>query len=246
MSRFREGCAAVRRENRPSRGRSCWSGGKNYALAALVAMLAFSSGARAEVRVTGDRRGLQVEADHASVEDVLAALRDAVGLSYRSAVKLDSPLAGRFAGSLDQVVVKALSSGDYSYVYRHGAAGPTLEIVAAGSEAGARAAAAPAKEPPPRTRISALASRGRERSDAAEALLWDETLRYGDVIVTDEGVRVFEGSELCPHAVSDFRTLSETPDLSRRTRTVLAEIERAMKIKDLGRVDRPIVASDPK
>ena len=215
---------------------------KRFALAAalfaaLGATPATSSRAQAEVRVTGNPRALQVEADHASIEEVLAALKSAVGLNYRSAVKLDAPLDGRFSGSLDQLIVKLLSSRDYSFVYRS-ATGPALEIVAGGS--GAATALPPSAEAfAPRARVS----RAR-RSDATEALIWDETLRPGDVVVTDEGVRVFEGSWICPHAISEFRTLSETPDLSRQRRMVLAEIDRAMKIRDPSRVERPIVASD--
>jgi hypothetical protein len=205
--------------------------------AVLCAMLAASPSARAEVRVAGNPAALQVEADRASIEDVLAALKSAVGLNYRSAVKLDSPLTGHFSGSLDQIIVKLLFPRDYSYVYRGSATGPTLDIVAGGSGA-ATALPTPAAFAPVRV------SRAR-RFDATEALLWDETLRPGDVVVTDEGVRVFEGSGICPHAISDFRTLSETTDLSRRTRTVLAEIERAMKMREPGRVERPVVAADP-
>jgi hypothetical protein len=207
--------------------------------AALGAMLTTAPRAQAEVRVTGNPRALQVEADHASIEDVLAALRNAVGLNYRSAVKLDAPLNGRFSGSLDQLIVKLLSSRDYSFVYRGSATGPALEIVAGGF--GAATALPPSAEAfAPRARVS----RAR-RADATEALLWDETLRPGDVVVTEEGVRVFEGSWICPHAISEFRTLSETPDLRRQRRMVLAEIDRAMKIRDPGRMERPIVAADP-
>jgi len=208
-------------------------------------MLAFSPAAQAEVRVAGNLRALQVEADHASIEEVLAALRNAVGLNYRTAVRLDSPLTGHFAGPLDQVILKLLFSRDYSYVYHNAAAGPRLEIIAAGSDAaGARVEPPPAGASAPRVQISRRDGASK-RFGATEALIWDETLRYGDIIVTDEGVRVFEGSDFCPHAISDFRTLSETHELSRGTRTVLTEMERAMKIKDVGGADRPIVAADP-
>jgi hypothetical protein len=81
--------------------------------------------------------------------------------------------------------------------------------------------------------------------DSTQALMRDPTLRYGDVVVTDEGVRVFEGGGACPHAISDFRTLAETRDLSLGTRRVLAAIERDMKTKTIARVGRPIVATDP-
>ena len=81
--------------------------------------------------------------------------------------------------------------------------------------------------------------------DSTEALMRDPTLRYGDVVVTDEGVRVFEGGGACPHAISDFRTLAETRDLNRGTRSLLAAIERDMKTKNIAHADRPVVASDP-
>lgn len=81
--------------------------------------------------------------------------------------------------------------------------------------------------------------------NSTQALMRDPTLRYGDVVVTDEGVRVFEGGGACPHTISDFRTLAETRDLNRGTRSVLAAIERDIKTKNIARVDPPIVASDP-
>ncbi len=224
-----------RQRSRPPRRR------RRAVAAAFGAMLATSSGARAEVRVAGDLRVLQVEADHASIGEALVALKSAVGLNYRSAIQLDRPLNGHFAGSLDQVIMKMLPS-DYSYVYFNSAEGPKLEIVGAAS--GAAVAGPSEAVSAPRPLVSPRVH-GRKRLDAMQALIWDETLRPGDVIVTDEGVRIFEGSWICPHAISDFRTLSETSDLSRQRRTVLAEIERAMKIKDVGRVDRPIVATDP-
>ena len=210
-------------------------------LAALAAaLLALAPAAQAEVRVTGDRRALLVEAGQASIEEVLTALRDAVGLSYRSAVRLNAPITGRFTGSLDQVVVKLLLAGDYSYVFRSAAAHPMLEIVAGGADP-AKASAAPFSAAGASAPLFAL-KRPARRFDATQALLWDETLRYGDVVVTDAGVRVFEGNWICPHAIADFRTLAESQELSPRNRIILAEIERALKMRDGA---RPIVASDP-
>jgi len=210
-------------------------------LAALAAaLLAFAPTAQAEVRVTGDRRVLLVEADQASIEAVLAALRDSVGLDYRTAVRLDAPFTGRFTGSLDQVVVKLLLAGDFSYVFRSAAAHPMLEIVAGGADA-AKAPAAPFSAAGASAPLFSL-KRPARRFDATQALLWDETLRYGDVVVTDAGVRVFEGNWICPHAIADFRTLAESQRLSPRKRIILVEIERAMKMRDGA---RPIVASDP-
>jgi hypothetical protein len=203
-----------------------------------AALLALAPAAQAELRVTGDRRALLVEADRASVEEVLAALRDKAGLNYRSAVRLDAPFTGRLTGSLDQIVEKLLQSQDYSYVFRNAAQRPMLEVVAGGGGAATASAsfAAGGGAPPFALR------RAAKRFDATQALLWDETLRYGDVVVTDAGVRVFEGNWICPHAIADFRTLEESEEVSPRKRVILAEIERAMKLRDSA---RPIVASDP-
>ncbi len=81
-------------------------------------------------------------------------------------------------------------------------------------------------------------------ANSTQALMRDATLRYGDVIVTDEGVRVFEGSGACPHAISNFRTLAETRILSPGTRTALAQIEVGLKAPQIHRADTAVVATD--
>jgi hypothetical protein len=82
--------------------------------------------------------------------------------------------------------------------------------------------------------------------DRTEALMRDATLRAGDVIMTDEGVRVFAGRAACPHTVRDFQTLAEASRaLPRGERMVLAAMEQATKAKRFGSAHDPIVASDP-
>ncbi len=264
MGSFPHVCAELRPECRRSKTHEC-SPSRNASsvvtaiTATLGALLTSLPCARAEVRVAGGPRALKVEADHASIEEVLAALKNAVGLKYHTAVKLDQPFTGHVAGSLDEVIVRVLFSRDYSYVFNKSAEGPKLEIIAAGPEAaGASGAEPPALGPSApqsgaverhrgsvgRARLWAQDDRASKVFDSTQALMWDATLRYGDVVVTDEGVRVFEGNEVYPHPISDFRTLSETSGLSRGTRTVLTEIERAMKTK-INHGDRPIVATDP-
>ncbi len=211
---------------------------KTVIIAALAALLlAFAPAVQAELHVTGDARALLVEAERATIDEVLAALQDRAGLDYRSAVRLDAPFTGRLTGSLDQIVEKLLS-GDYSYVFSNAALRPRLEIVAAGGGAASATAsfAAGSSAQPFALR------RPVRRFDATQALLWDETLRYGDVVVTNAGVRVFEGNWICPHAIADFRTLAESSTLSSGRRLVLAEIDRALKLRDGA---RQIVASDP-
>jgi hypothetical protein len=65
----------------------------------------------------------------------------------------------------------------------------------------------------------------------SDAILHDSTLRAGDTIVTDEGVRVFHGGGTCPHKDSDFLALAETRDISSLKRNSLVAIENAMKTR---------------
>jgi hypothetical protein len=81
-------------------------------------------------------------------------------------------------------------------------------------------------------------------ADTTQALMRDATLRYGDVVVTDEGVHVFEGTGACPHTVSNFRTLAETRILSPGTRSALAQIELDLETNNVHRADPAIVAAD--
>lgn len=106
-------------------------------------------------------------------------------------------------------------------------------------------ASAPGSVKPKRARFCGDDDQATKILDYKEALVRDPTLRYGDVIVTDEGVRIFEGSWVCPHTISDFRTLAEVRDLNVGTRAVLAEIERTLKARNVGRIDQAVVASDP-
>ncbi|ARN80415.1 hypothetical protein [Methylocystis bryophila] len=224
-----------------------WSGARLVAAAALGVALTSAPCAQAAIRVTGDARALRVEADGASIADLLAALKDSIGLSYRSSVSLDLPISGRFAGSVDELIQSVLSPLDYSYVYSSSAKkGRTLVILSGGAEGiDMRVASLGAAQRVPAPRQQASSGGAQfcaEVSDSTQALMQDATLREGDVVVTDEGVRVFEGSKACPHAISDFRTLAEARDLGRGTRRVLAEVERAIRPNH---GDRPIVATDP-
>ncbi len=66
------------------------------------------------------------------------------------------------------------------------------------------------------------------KSDHSDALLHDETLRSGDTLVTDEGVRIFNGGGSCPHKPADFRSLAEARGLSGQKRNTLIAIEQVM------------------
>jgi hypothetical protein len=127
---------------------------------------------------------------------------------------------------------------------------PTLKTHVRGREpieAAPAASAATAGEGAPlkRAEFCAGSDRAAKPVDRSDALMRDATLRRGDVIVTDEGVRVFAGRAACPHSVADFQTLAEARALPRQERTVLVAIENVMKTRHFGRGDDRIVASDP-
>lgn len=66
----------------------------------------------------------------------------------------------------------------------------------------------------------------------------DFTLRRGDAVMTPGGVAVFHGGSRYPYDARDFRSLAETRDLPRRTRKLLAVLERASRRGHGGEVRR--------
>ncbi len=63
----------------------------------------------------------------------------------------------------------------------------------------------------------------------ADAILHDATLRAGDSVMTEHGLRVFEGGSACPHKADDFLALADARDVSKSKRGALRAIEKAMK-----------------
>ena len=56
----------------------------------------------------------------------------------------------------------------------------------------------------------------------AAAFLEDKTLRPGDIVVLQDGARVFTGSADKPHSVKDFESIGRSDFIDRHTRTRLA------------------------
>jgi hypothetical protein len=59
------------------------------------------------------------------------------------------------------------------------------------------------------------------KDGAAAALLQDKTLRPGDIVVLQDGARVFTGSPDKPHSVKDFESIGRSDFIDRHTRTKL-------------------------
>ena len=110
---------------------------------------------------------------------------------------------------------------------------------------GAQAPSSAAGASPKHPQFCSWGGQTSKPADRTEALMRDATVRPGDVIMTDEGVRVFAGRAACPHTVGDFQTLAEARALPRVERTALAAIEQATKAKPFGSTKDRIVASDP-
>ena len=80
----------------------------------LLALLLFGGSASAQVRVEGRLEAVHLEVNDASLEEVLAALRDRYNLSYRSDDALAARRTGVFNGSLRRVAARLLEGYDYA------------------------------------------------------------------------------------------------------------------------------------
>jgi hypothetical protein len=74
---------------------------------------------RAEVSIEGGADALRLEADGASLEDVLAALGASFNLRYHTSSALDGSVTGTYHGPLARVASRLL--GDYDFIIKHSA-----------------------------------------------------------------------------------------------------------------------------
>ena len=93
-------------------------------IAGLLVAALHCSFVRAEVRVQGEVRDVHVEAQGATVAEILAALGERFALHYRGTTG-DRGLTATFEGPLRRVVVRVLDG--YNYVIREG--GDGLEVI---------------------------------------------------------------------------------------------------------------------
>jgi hypothetical protein len=118
-------------------------------LAAIVPGIALAiapTGARAETKVRGTPQAVVVEAQDASVEEILVALTDTFKVQFRSAANLNKRLTGSYEGTLQQAVSRILKG--YDFVVKSGPAALEITLIGAGTPGavlGARAATKPAE-----------------------------------------------------------------------------------------------------
>jgi hypothetical protein len=109
--------------------------------AAAFVMLATST-ARAGVSVQGTPEAIRVEADKATIEEVLGALHDAYDLTYASKVPLVKQVTGVYDGPLSRVLARLLHEMNFVLSHR----GKALHLVIT-SSVGRQAT--PSAAPPP-------------------------------------------------------------------------------------------------
>ncbi len=91
-------------------------------IAAILPVALFhGQSARAEARISGAPDAVRVEAQDASVDEVMAALVASFDLRYRSPASLTRRVTGTYEGSLQQVVARLLDG--YNFVLRTGSEG---------------------------------------------------------------------------------------------------------------------------
>lgn len=69
--------------------------------------------AHAEVLLEGSADAIRLEANQASVDEILAALGRSYQVRYRTALALDRSITGSYSGPLAQVIARVLVGYDY-------------------------------------------------------------------------------------------------------------------------------------
>jgi hypothetical protein len=100
------------------------------AIALGIALAIAPTWARAETQVHGTPQAVVVEAQNATVEEILVALTDTFKVQFKSAANLDKRLTGTYQGTLQQAVSHVLKG--YDFVVRSGQAGLEITLLGAG------------------------------------------------------------------------------------------------------------------
>jgi hypothetical protein len=100
------------------------------AIALGIALAIAPTWARAETQVHGTPQAVVVEAQNATIEEILGALTDTFKVQFKSAANLDKRLTGTYQGTLQQAVSHILKG--YDFVVRSGPAGLEITLLGAG------------------------------------------------------------------------------------------------------------------
>jgi hypothetical protein len=114
---------------------------RNAALAvsAFALLSTASTFTHAETLVAGGPAALRVEAQNATLQEVLTVLRSSFGLKFQISTDLNRSVSGTYNGSLREVITKLL----YGYDFFVRKLGDDLEVVVLGFSAAATTAPTP-------------------------------------------------------------------------------------------------------
>jgi hypothetical protein len=76
-------------------------------------LFALHGTSRGEVRVEGTAAAIRISTNGDRLADVLAALRAAFNVQYRSATPLDRAVTGTYSGALESVIPRLLKDYDF-------------------------------------------------------------------------------------------------------------------------------------
>ena len=82
-------------------------------IAALCALIAASTPARAEFQIEGGPENVRLEASQASMEEVFSALSAVYGIEITAAAVPDQTVTGIYAGALPRVISQLLGRYDF-------------------------------------------------------------------------------------------------------------------------------------
>jgi hypothetical protein len=119
-------------------------------LAAVLAACMFVAPppVRAEPSVAGAPAAIRLEANDASLEEILLALQASFNLRYRTLAVLDGPVSGSYRGPLARVAAQLLER--YDFVMKVSAQSVDISVLRRHAPSGP---AAPASPPPQRPRV---------------------------------------------------------------------------------------------
>jgi hypothetical protein len=101
---------------------------------------------RAELAVAGAPAAIRLEANGASLEEILLALQASFNLRYRSLAALDDPVSGTYRGPLARVAAQLLER--YDFIMKVSAQNVDISVLRRHAQSGPAEPASPAPQRP--------------------------------------------------------------------------------------------------
>ena len=118
------------------------------AVAAVLAACAWAAPlpVRAELSIAGAPAAIRLEANGASLEEILLALQAGFNLRYRTLAALDGPVSGTYRGSLARVAAQLLDR--YDFIMRVSAQNVDISVLRRHAQSEPPVPASPAPQRP--------------------------------------------------------------------------------------------------